>query len=118
MAPQGWNTGDQIRQHNLAASIINGHGTENDVFDDRNLANLQRFCLQPTTATRDEMMAEHDWVDGPGERPGDKAASKGDLVGYLVARHGTSDPALDERDLDMLKEWFEKGKPTGQRVVR
>ena len=118
MAPAGWNTGDQIRSHKLAASIINGHGTEDDVFDDNCLAQLQRFCVDPTIATRDKLSQEYDWEDGTEQAPGQKAADKGDLVGVLVARHGTENPAFDERDLEMLKSWFEEGMPKGQKVVR
>ncbi|KAF2172694.1 hypothetical protein M409DRAFT_49236 [Zasmidium cellare ATCC 36951] len=119
MAPAGWNTREQIDDHKLAASIINGHGTENDaVFDDRGLDLLQRFCADPSIANRDRLLEEHEWVDEAGGKPGDKAAGKGDLAGFLVARHGTHDPALDERDLDMLKAWFEKGRPMGQNVSR
>lgn len=119
MAPQGWNTGEQIREHKLAASIINGHGTENDaVFDDSMLDVLGRFCSDPTIENRDLMVAENDWADEKGQKPGDKAASKGNLVGVLVARHGTENPAFDERDLDMLKAWFESGTPVGEKIVR
>ncbi|KAK4502008.1 hypothetical protein PRZ48_007819 [Zasmidium cellare] len=96
----------------LAASVINGHGTEDDVFDDRCLDLLDTFCADPSIATRDRMAAENGWGDGG------TAAGKGDLVGYLVLRHGTDNPAFDERDLDMLKAWFEKGRPVGEKVSR
>lgn len=48
----------------------------------------------------------------------DDAAGKGDLVGFLVARHGTDDPAFDEKDLEMLRGWFGRGMPVGENVVR
>lgn len=118
MAPPNWNTGEQIREHKLAASIINGHGTSNDVLDDSELALLQRFCTDPSVATRDRMIADNDWFDGDGRRRGDKAAGKGSLAGFCISRYGTDDPAFDERDLEMLKGWFERGMPVGEGVAR
>jgi 3-deoxy-D-arabino-heptulosonate 7-phosphate (DAHP) synthase len=45
-------------------------------------------------------------------------AVKGDLAGYVIMRHGTDDPVFDARDLEMLKDWFEKGMPSGGQVMR
>ena len=119
MAPANWNTGEQIRDHKLVTSIINGHGTPDDaVFDNPSLELLQRFCANPTVETRDQIVNKNGWHDAPGDQPGEKAGKSGDLSGFLIARHGTHDPALDDRDIEMLKKWFEEGMPTGQKVVR
>lgn len=97
-APPDWDTGAQIRAHTLVTSIINNHSPDgNMVLDDAELARLQRFAT------------------GGGE---DGDAREGSLAGYLISRHGTEDPALDERDMEMLTAWFGEGMPVGQCVVR
>lgn len=118
MAPANWNTREQIQTHQLSVSIINGHGTENDVFDDTQLALLKRFCLDPTATTRGQILDEFGWNASEPQAAAAKASREGSLVGFLVARHGTEDPALDERDLELLKEWFVEGMPVGRAVVR
>ncbi|EME45675.1 hypothetical protein DOTSEDRAFT_23671 [Dothistroma septosporum NZE10] len=118
MATTNFDTSEQIRDHKLVTSIINRHGTEDAVFDDRHLALLQRFCETPTIDTRDQIVEENGWHDSAGDRPGEKAANEGNLSGFVIARHGTNDPAFDDRDIEMLKRWFEEGKPKGQKVVR
>lgn len=68
---------------------------------------------------RDAILEEQGWMDAPGSRSGEKAISKsGSLVGYLIARHGTEDPALDDRDWELLSGWMGKGMPTGEHVER
>ena len=119
MAPEGWHTGEQIRDHKLASSIINGHHTPDDeVLDASSLELLQRFCADPSTSNRDAILSDHGWIDDAGQRPGTKAADSGDLVGYCIARHDTDNPAFDERDLKILQEWFRKGMPAGENVHR
>ena len=120
MAPEGWHTGEQIRTHQLAASIINCHGAGDalEVLDAPSLDLLQRFCAAPSTATRDAILAERGWADGPGDRPGARAAGCGDLAGFCIARYGTPEPAFDDRDIEMLRAWFESGRPVGERVRR
>ncbi|KAL2406834.1 hypothetical protein ABEF95_003487 [Exophiala dermatitidis] len=114
-----WNTGEQIREHKLACSIINLQGTEDAVFDQDSLNLLKRFTDNVSVANRDEILREHDWVDEPDERPGHRAGAKsGSLVGLLIARYGTHDPALDERDWELLTEWMGKGMPVGEHVER
>ena len=46
------------------------------------------------------------------------ASGNGSLTGFLVARYGTEDPALDDRDWELLEEWFGKGMPVGETVSR
>ncbi|KAK0301947.1 hypothetical protein LTR73_009029 [Friedmanniomyces endolithicus] len=101
-----WNTGEQIRDHKLASSIINGHtnGT-NDVFDSVSLETLRRFCVDGTASAREHTIREKGWFDESGQDAG--AAAK-----------GTKDPAWDGRDFEMLREWFVKGMPAGQKVER
>ncbi|EXJ77974.1 hypothetical protein A1O3_09133 [Capronia epimyces CBS 606.96] len=114
-----WDTGEQIREHKLAYSIINLHGTEDAVFDERNLDLLKRFTDNVSTTTRDEILADYGWVDRPDDRPGQKAVTKsGSLVGMLIARYGTREPALDEHDWKLLAGWMGQGMPVGQHVQR
>lgn len=112
-------TGEQIRDHKLACSIINLHGTEDCVFDQANLDLLKRFTDNLSVENRDDILVELGWIDPEGERPGMTAVKKsGSLTGLLIARYGTEDPALDARDWELLKEWNDKGMPTGQHVQR
>lgn len=49
-------------------------------------------------------------LDRPGQRPGEKAVThRGSLVGMLIARWGTEEPALGEGEWEELREWFEMG---------
>ena len=89
------------------------------MFDEDRLDELERFTLSRSIAMRDQMVAEKDWADGPGvSRFGETVASKGSLTEYLIVRYGTDDPALDERDWELLDEWFQKGRPIGMHVER
>ena len=89
------------------------------MFDQPSLDLLKRFTDNVCIENRDQMCTEKDWVDEPGTRPGIRAATKyGSLVGFMIARYGTDDPALDDRDWELLREWFREGMPTGQRVQR
>ena len=47
------------------------------------------------------MLRDRDMLDEPGDWPGKKAQS--------AARHGTETPALEEREIEMLRKWFESG---------
>jgi hypothetical protein len=110
--PDGWDTNQQIRDHQLATSIINGHKNGvNDVFDPESLEILGQFCVSDPLSAREQIAKEKGWAVGPGQDVAE--AVKGDLAGYVIMRHGTDDPVLDARDLEMLKEWFEKGMPSG-----
>ena len=65
------------------------------------------------------MMEEKGWVDpADAARVGESAASKGSLTGFLIVRYGTDEEALDERDWELLDEWFQKGRPVGEHVQR
>jgi len=115
--PDGWNTNQQIRDHQLATSIINGHKDGvNDVFDPESLVLLQQFCVSEPTSAREQIAKERGWAIGPDENIAE--AVKGNLAGYVIMKHGTNDPVFDGRDLEMLKEWFENGMPSGEQVVR
>ena len=119
MAPEGWHTGEQIRDHKLATSIINGHQAgEDEVLDSSALDLLHRFCADPSTSTRDAIVAEHGWTDAPGDKPGTKAADDGNLAGHCIARYGTEYPAFDDKDIEMLKKWFGQGMPVGEHLYR
>lgn len=113
------NTGEQIRNHKLATSIINLHGTEDCVFDDQSLDLLQQFVLGRSNRRREEILTARGWMDEPGTKPGDTAVKKdGSLVGLLIARYGTDEAALDERDWELLEEWMAKGMPIGEHAQR
>lgn len=44
------------------------------------------------------------------DKPGKKAQTKhGSLAGFVIARHGPETPALEEREIEMLRAWFESG---------
>ena len=48
--------------------------------------------------------------DEEGQRPGTKAmATKGSLMGLLIARYESSEPALTEGEIEELRRWFESG---------
>ncbi|KAK4941711.1 hypothetical protein LTR10_018450 [Elasticomyces elasticus] len=114
-----WDTGEQIREHKLACSVINLHGTEDAVFDDNNFNLLKQFTNNMSNENRDAILRENGWVDEPGSRPGMKAATQSQsLSGLLIARYGTDEPALDDRDWELLKGWFDRGMPTGEHVRR
>ncbi|EXJ74597.1 uncharacterized protein A1O5_02893 [Cladophialophora psammophila CBS 110553] len=111
-------TGEQIRSHRLACSIINFHETPDAVLDQSELDLLKRFTDEPSIENRDKILKEKGWVDEPGQRGGSKAAGSGSLAGHLVSQYGSGEPALDDRDWELLTEWFAKGMPTGEHVQR
>lgn len=95
-----------ISQHTLAREMVTRE--KNEVFDDRCLDLIERFISDPSR--KDAMMNEYGWCDEEGQKPGEKAASMGDLVGLCVARHGTEHYVFKESDLAMLREWYASGK--------
>jgi hypothetical protein len=117
---QEWNTAHQIHSHQLAPSIINRHNSDgtNYVFDAPSLALLKRFSMDPTLSTREAIMRDEDWTEDAGQDKGAGVAAKGSLVGYVIVKHGTDEQVFDERDLELLKGWFEGGMPAGEAVVR
>lgn len=97
-----------ISSHTIATSIISRHNTPTAVLDAGELAMLKDFCVHP--GKKDAILAREDMKDEVGQRPGARAlATKGSLVGLLIARYGTSEPALTEGEIQELKEWFEQG---------
>ena len=120
MASAEWNTAEKIRNHQLATSIINRHHADgtNYVFDAENLDTLRRFCLDPTPSTREKIMQEEGWVEADEHDEGAGAAAKGSLVGYAIVKHGTDEPVFDERDMELLRQWFVDGMPAGGNVRR
>ena len=112
-------TGEQIRNHKLACSVINFHNTADAVFDNDSLERLQAFTVDRSIANRDHYLAARNQTDpADAARPGEKAADAGDLVGLLIARYETTDPAFDEKDWELLERWFGKGMPEGESVSR
>lgn len=120
MASAEWNTKEQIRTHQLATSIINRRDRDgnNYVLDGPNLETLRRFCLDPTSSTRKQIMQEEGWVESNEHDLGAGAAAKGSLVGYAIVKHGTEDPVFDAKDLELLKQWYVDGMPAGENVSR
>ena len=99
-----------LRTHTLATTIISHHNTPSPILDAKELSLLRAFCANPSTLNKQALLTAHDMLDGPGQRPGEKAATvKGSLVGMLIARWGTEEPALGEGEWKMLKDWFEMG---------
>jgi hypothetical protein len=82
------------------------------------LRELKRFTDNISLENRNEILIEKGWLDPPGARPGQMAGKDGSLTGLLIARYGTEDPALDARDWELLKDWFDRGMPTNQHVSR
>jgi hypothetical protein len=108
-----------IRTHTLADEIINRHshyGTGNgSILDDNELSLLKRFVTDPSS--KDALLREREMVDEPGERPGTRAVAKsGSLVGYVIARHGTEDPVLEEGEIERLRGWFVEWEEKGDAV--
>ncbi|KAK4971942.1 hypothetical protein LTR66_011351 [Elasticomyces elasticus] len=92
----------QIQAHTLANLIISRYNTNEAVLDSSELALLRLFCTDQSVSNRDAILVERDMVDEPGIRPGEKAARS-----FVIARYGTHDPALQEWEWKMLKEWFD-----------
>lgn len=113
-----WNTGEQIRDHKLACSVINLHGTADEVFDERSLLQLQRFTSDVSIENRDAILRDAEYEDESGVKIGTKALGAGDLACWIIARFGNDDSALDERDWELLRGWFERGMPMGEQVKR
>ncbi|MCJ1396020.1 hypothetical protein MMC18_008907 [Xylographa bjoerkii] len=99
-----------MRSHLLAASIIARHQMpEHKILDDRELGILRQFCANP--AKKDEVLMKHDMVDKSRKPAGSSAQQLSSLAGHCVARHGTENPALNEEEIEMLRNWFERGGP-------
>ena len=89
------------------------------MFDQENLEFLKRFTDDISLEKRDEILLEQGWIDPPGGRRGEAAVKKsGSLTGLLIARYGTDDPAFDDRDWELVKDWNDRGFPTGWKVRR
>lgn len=96
-----------ISSHTLAASIISGQGTSHDFLDAEELAMLRRFCFDPST--QDAILVDQDIKDEVGQTPGTKALQqRRSLAGLIIARHGTSEPALTQDEIQELRKWFER----------
>lgn len=69
---------------------------------------LKEFCRDPSN--NDAILVDHDMKDEGDQRPGTKATQqRGSLVGLIAARHGTSEPALTEDEVQELRDWFGQG---------
>lgn len=84
------------------------HQSNNAILSAPELVLLRQFCIEPCVAKRDAILAERNMEDEPGARPGKKAAeSQGSLVGLMIARYGTHEPALEDWEWEMLRVWFD-----------
>lgn len=88
------------------------------MFDQSELDLLKTFASRPSMDVRDQILREKGWIDQPGEQGHQAVRKAGSLVGFMIARYGTDDPALDDRDWELLHEWVAKGMPTEQHVQR
>jgi hypothetical protein len=116
--------GTWIRDHVLADKIMHyvddgiheptGHGEPsnppNGVMDGESLDWLERFIMHPTTENQEAMLKEMDMVPDPSDKdPGERAAAKGNLVGYIIALFGT-ERSLTEEEITNLQKWFRNGR--------
>lgn len=61
---------------------------------------LKQFCENPKQ--KDTILEKYGMME-----PGLGVEKKGSLVGFLIARHGTSTPGLTGAEMQALREWFE-----------
>ena len=116
--------GTWIRDHVLADRIMHwiddgvhaptGGGEPsyppNGVMDDAGLDLLERFIMDPSIENQGRMLRELDMLPDPGdEDPGEIAAKKGNLVGYIIALFGT-ERSLSEEEIERLQIWFRNGR--------
>ena len=107
---------DMIASHTLAQEVMTRHDDPCPVFDGPSLALLQRFVNNPAGSA--QILQDHDMLDQPGEKPGAAAIKKGNLVGYVIARHldataqdeAAQEPVLLTSEIVALRSWFEDGK--------
>ena len=105
---KGPSAATMIKFHSLAAETMSRHNDSCPIFDASALALLRRFCIDPSN--KDAILRDRDMVDEPGDAPGTRANAKwGSLAGYAIARHGTENPVLEEREIEALRKWFESG---------
>jgi hypothetical protein len=93
-----------LANHTLADAIIEHHPlAPANILDNSELALLRAYVCNPSNVK--ELLAQSDMVDKEGDRPGTRAQKRwGSLAGYVVAAG-----ALDEREIKLLKEWFDSG---------
>jgi hypothetical protein len=91
---------EMVATHTLAENIIKYDDTTtgNSILDEENLALLRRFVENP--GDRDAILKDEGIEDGEGR-------GLQSLAGYVVLKHGKGD-MLDGREIEMLREWFEK----------
>ena len=115
MAQQETSVATLISTHILASSIISRHNTSNAILDENELATLRSFCADP--GHKDAILARLDMVDELGQRSGTRAATvKRSLVGLIVARYCTGEPALTDGEIEELRAWFGRGGDSGMAV--
>jgi len=90
---------EMVATHTLAENIIkyDDAATGNSILDEENLALLRRFVENPPD--RDAILKDEGIEDGEG-------TGLQSLAGYMVLKHGKGDNMLDEREIEMLREWF------------
>jgi hypothetical protein len=101
---------EMLKTHTLAIETINRHAGPDSqrIFDGTNLRLLYRFVSDPSA--KDTILKDEDLLDEPGQPVGQRANKvHRNLVGYLIAHHGTEGQLLDAREIDMLRVWFESG---------
>lgn len=94
----GPSVGQMLKNHTLAHEIITRHdGPQHEsVLDDSELRLLQRFCADPSS--KDEIL--------DGYVAGSQPQS---LVKFVVHKHGSEQPALEESEIVELRDWFTRG---------
>jgi hypothetical protein len=77
--------------HTLAAEIIARHNDACPILDSSELELLHRFCA-------DLLRKRQCCVTAKAQ------SAHGSLAGFAIARHGTETPALEEREIKMLRK--------------
>jgi hypothetical protein len=99
----GPSMGTLMAQHTLGDAIIEYHPKTPAILGSNELALLRAYVMNPSAAP--ELLKTCDMVDSEEEQPGERARVQyGSLVGYAIAGG-----KLDEREIGVLREWFEKG---------
>lgn len=106
----GPSTGDMLRTHTLAHEVIARHDDPCPVFDGAELAYLQDYIADPSTANSERLLAEHQKADQDANQSGDGASSKQSLVGFIIARELQGDVLLDETEKTALRKLYADGR--------
>lgn len=98
---------EMIANHTLAKEIINRHNDPCPILDDDEIKLLQKFVTDPSAAKA--ILKERGLEDEADGEPGAKVKESGSLVAHVIYGHSAEKTVLTDREIDMLREWFEGG---------